>query len=789
MLVQPIDIFVYAWLTISVMSAAYVAWDQLRGNPEAAVMKWGFVLITLYTGPIGLLLYVMADKEPRPGEHEAFVAPLWKQGVGSTVHCLAGDATGIILAAVVVTWIGLPMWLDLIIEYAAGFLFGLFIFQALFMRAAMGGTYLENLRRSFLPELISMNCMMAAMAPVMVVLMMGRDMRGMWPGEALFWMVMSLGVIAGFAIAYPVNVWMVAKGLKHGLMTARGKPREPANGHTHAKSHAHAHAGELRTPLHPAIVHFPLALLVLAVAGDGIAFVGGIQSLATTARWALSAAAVGAALAVLAGLHDMHRATMSEEAHHRVHRHMYVGLTLAGVIVGLTAWRWLAGVSALYLSAAVVSLGLAALQGWLGGELVFRDGVGVARRRGTAHQQEHGHEHGSDGGHEKPHGGHEKAHGQHEMKAPDVTGPQLAALTVFTVVLLLAGTTVPSAFFNLRPSAHDVRGVIMPPGMIMTRETSAEAMREMAAVDPHLVTHRYSLEDRGDRPLEPRLENGVKVFELEPSVIQWQILPDVHVDAYAYNGQIPGPRIQIRQGDRVRLDVINHLPETTSVHWHGLVLPNVMDGAARVTQEPIEKGSVYHYEFTATQAGTFFYHSHDHPDRQQALGLYGALIIDPAVPDPALAADHEYTVQLQEWLVRDGRTFPAMPMEGAMPNYFTINGKAYPATDTIEMKVGETLRVRFIGSNTGFIHPMHIHGGPFVVVARDGITLPLAQRFSADTIEIGPGQRYDVIWTAEKAGMWMLHCHISHHTTNNNVETQGGGGLMVHIHVEGDPTQ
>src|SRR2546427_1946835 len=126
----------------------------------------GFVLVTLYMGPIGLLLYVMADKEPKPGGHEEFVKALWKQGVGSTVHCVAGDATGIILAAVATALIGLPMWADLIFEYAAGFLLGLLIFQALFMRKTMGGTYTDNVRRSFLPELISMNCMMAGMAPV-----------------------------------------------------------------------------------------------------------------------------------------------------------------------------------------------------------------------------------------------------------------------------------------------------------------------------------------------------------------------------------------------------------------------------------------------------------------------------------------------------------------------------------------------------------------------------------------------------------------------------------------------
>ncbi len=163
------------------------------------------------------------------------------------------------------------------------------------------------------------------------------------------------------------------------------------------------------------------------------------------------------------------------------------------------------------------------------------------------------------------------------------------------------------------------------------------------------------------------------------------------------------------------------------------------------------------------------------------------MIIDPADPAAEIKADHEYVLMLQEWLLREGLTYPAMPMDGGMPNYFTINGRAYPSTDTIHMKLGETLKVRFIGSNNGFIHPMHIHGGPFTVVARDGETLAPSARFQADTINIGPGQRYDVIWTAREPGKWLIHCHIAHHiahhTANNNVETQGGGGLVMVIDV------
>jgi FtsP/CotA-like multicopper oxidase with cupredoxin domain len=628
MLIQPIDYFLLVWFALAGLSTLYVAVDQYRNNPEPVVMKWGFILVTLYMGPIGLLLYVLADKEPRPGEHEAFIKPLWKQGVGSTIHCVAGDATGIILAAAITASLGLPMWIDLIVEYFAGFGFGLFIFQSLFMKSMMGGTYWENVKKSFVPEFISMNFMMAGMAPVMSFLMMGRDMRAMEPTELLFWGVMSLGVIAGFAMAYPANVWLVARRLKHGLMTDRASQSAESK-------HAHTETQGLRATANP------------------------------------------------------------------------------------------------------------------------------------------GHDHGHDGG--------SRAH-RHGMQS-DATMPQIAALGAVSLLALAIGMTAPANWVNMTLSARDIGGAIMPPGMIMDRDTPADAMRDMAAANPRLVTASYDLAARGDQELAFRMDGGVKVFELRPSVIRWTILPGVTVDAYAYNGQIPGPRIHIRQGDRVRINVTNGLPERTTVHWHGLILPNQMDGPAEITQKPIEPGRSYAYEFTATQHGTYFYHPHAKPDRTQALGLYGALIIDPANPADEVAADHDYVIQLQEWLKREGLTYPSMPMDGAQPNYFTINGRAYPATETIRMKVGETLKVRFIGTNNGFIHPMHIHGGPFQVVARDGETIPPSARFLADTLNVGPGQRYDVIWTARQPGKWLIHCHIPHHTTNNNAEEKGGGGLMVVIDV------
>lgn len=215
-----IDAALVAWLALTALSVAYVAWDAWRRTPEMTVMKWGWVLVTLYTGPVGAAVYVLSCQEPAPGTHEAFVKPLWKQGLGSAIHCMAGDATGVIVAAAVTGALGLRMWQDLIGEYAFGFAFGLLIFQALFMRDMLGGSYTRALRLAFLPEWLSMNAVMAGMIPVMVVLM-SRDMRAMEPTSLRFWGVMSLAALVGGVLAYPLNVWLVAVRLKHGMGTVR----------------------------------------------------------------------------------------------------------------------------------------------------------------------------------------------------------------------------------------------------------------------------------------------------------------------------------------------------------------------------------------------------------------------------------------------------------------------------------------------------------------------------------------------------------------------------------------
>ena len=215
-----IDTAIAVWFALTALSVIYVAWDAFRNTPEMPVMKWGWVLVTFYTGPVGGALYVLSCQEPAAGTHEDFVRPLWKQALGSTIHCLAGDATGVIAAATVTVALGYPMWFDVTAEYAFGFAFGLLIFQALFMREMLGGSYITAVKRSLFPEWLSMNAVMAGMVPVMVILM-SRDMRAMEPSSLRYWATMSLATIVGFAFAFPVNVWLVATGLKHGMGTVR----------------------------------------------------------------------------------------------------------------------------------------------------------------------------------------------------------------------------------------------------------------------------------------------------------------------------------------------------------------------------------------------------------------------------------------------------------------------------------------------------------------------------------------------------------------------------------------
>ncbi len=214
------------WFLLTALSLLFVVID-IRTTPASPVLKWGFILLTAYTGPLGAFLYVLGCREPLPGMHERYVATRWKQALGSTMHCVAGDGVGILLGAVIASQFHLTKAADISLEYALGFGFGWSIFQALFMRDMAGGSYRRSLTGTFFPELLSMNCLMAGMVPVMTLAMAStpgsRD-----PSEPAFWFFMSMALLVGFITAYPMNWWLVSRHMKHGMMTVRS-PDDMAN--------------------------------------------------------------------------------------------------------------------------------------------------------------------------------------------------------------------------------------------------------------------------------------------------------------------------------------------------------------------------------------------------------------------------------------------------------------------------------------------------------------------------------------------------------------------------------
>lgn len=257
-------------------------------------------------------------------------------------------------------------------------------------------------------------------------------------------------------------------------------------------------------------------------------------------------------------------------------------------------------------------------------------------------------------------------------------------------------------------------------------------------------------EGLGGQVLEPKIVDGVKVFEVTAKPVRWEVAPGKFVQAFAYNGQVPGPEIRVRKGDRIRLVLKNALAESTSVHFHGMEVPNEMDGVPYITQAPVKPGESFTYEFTVAEPpGTYMYHSHHNALAQVGKGLLGALIVEP---------DRRSWDVEQTMILGDG------------PLGYTLNGKGFPATQPIAAKPGQRVLVRFL--NEGLeIHPMHLHGFHFEVFSRDG--RPVTP-FSVDTLAVAPGERYDVIFTAAAPGVWAFHCHILTH-----VESEHGMHGMV----------
>jgi manganese oxidase len=293
---------------------------------------------------------------------------------------------------------------------------------------------------------------------------------------------------------------------------------------------------------------------------------------------------------------------------------------------------------------------------------------------------------------------------------------------------------------------------------------------KMSAPSPHPIARGGSFlhvvtPDVADLPFE--WDNGVKVFHLVAEPVRQEIVPGKVVNLWGYNGSAPGPTIQAQQGDRVRIIVDNHLPEPTSMHWHGVELPFDMDGGPGLSQDPIRPGGRFTYEFTLTQEGTYFYHSH--MAMQEMMGMIGAFVIHPKdAYEPAV--DKDFAIILQEYAFLPNNPTPnSMNMEF---NWLTLNGKSGPATTPLIVRLGDRVRLRLI--NLGMDHhPVHLHGHQFVITGTEGGRQPKSTWGPNNTVLVGVAQARAIEFLASRPGDWMLHCHMPHHMMNQMSSTVG----------------
>jgi manganese oxidase len=269
----------------------------------------------------------------------------------------------------------------------------------------------------------------------------------------------------------------------------------------------------------------------------------------------------------------------------------------------------------------------------------------------------------------------------------------------------------------------------------------------------------------GNVPLEPKvLADGTKQFDITAKVVDWEVEPGKTVRAWTYNGMVPGPWIKVSSGDKVKMVVKNDLPQSTVVHFHGIDVPNAMDGVPDVTQPPIKPGDTFTYEFVAHGPALGMYHSHHYADHQVPDGLFAVFQIDDVpLPDGVGPVTKEVPMVLND--------------AGAIG--LSLNGKAFPATAPITAKVGETVLIDYQNEGVG-MHPMHLHGMPQLVVAKDGFPLP--QPYRVDTLTVAPGERYTVAVTPtpDHVGVWAFHCHILTHAESSN----GMFGMVTTFIVE-----
>jgi FtsP/CotA-like multicopper oxidase with cupredoxin domain len=311
----------------------------------------------------------------------------------------------------------------------------------------------------------------------------------------------------------------------------------------------------------------------------------------------------------------------------------------------------------------------------------------------------------------------------------------------------------------------------------LPQKPAAQGARPAPPVPPHQFGSGVipvAVPDVPDMPW--RFENGAKVFNITVEHVRTEFIPGRVVDAWGFNGSVPGPTIQINEGDHVRLIVENRLPEPFSMHWHGLEIPNDMDGIPGISQDPIPPGGTFTYEFTLHQNGTFFYHSH--MAMQEMMGLIGLFIIHPRRAHTP-RVDRDFGIILQGWALLPNNTIPnSLAMEF---NWLTMNGKAGPATTPMLCRIGERVRIRLV--NLGMDHhPMHLHGHQFYVTGTEGGRIRTTAVEPANTVLVGVAQARDIEFVANNPGDWHFHCHLPHHMMNQ-MTSMVGPLMMSHANM------
>ena len=296
-----------------------------------------------------------------------------------------------------------------------------------------------------------------------------------------------------------------------------------------------------------------------------------------------------------------------------------------------------------------------------------------------------------------------------------------------------------------------------------TKADAREAARDGASAPPRGGGRRAAVVTPNGRSLPWKLVTGAKEFHLVAEEVDHEFAPGCVAKCWGYNGSTPGPTIEAVEGDRVRILVTNHLAEATTIHWHGLILPNGMDGVGGLNQPGIKPGETYAYEFTLKQAGTHMYHPHADEMVQIAFGMMGFFIIHPKEAD-AEAVDRDFAIMLHNWALHPGtyRPDPAVMLDFDL---WTFNSKVFPATAPLVLRLNERVRIR-VANLSMWNHPIHLHGHKFWVTGGDGDRWPKSVWRSEVTELVGVGQARDFEFVADNPGDWAFHCHMSHHTMN-----------------------